>query len=145
MAREGCSLLVLVVRPKKQKVDKEKATTSKTKPSTDKPVKTSDSKAGKASTDAKITKLDQRWSVGFNGLEALLMARTPDREPTFQTVKVAANHYLLTLSSSQPMKSSLHHFLKINLELTPLLPSIILPANITKTNPSIKSRHTERQ
>ena len=40
-------------------------------------------KPTKSSTDTKI-------ADKFNHLEALLMARTLDKEPTFQTVKVAA-------------------------------------------------------
>ena len=44
---------------KKKKVQKEKATTSKAKLSTDKPGKSvSDSRSAKASTDAKIAELD---------------------------------------------------------------------------------------
>ena len=39
-----------------------------------------------------MVQTDQKWSDHFNKLEALLMARTLDWEPTFQTVKVAPTH-----------------------------------------------------
>ena len=70
-------------------MEKEKATTSKAKLCTDKPAKSvSESMSAKVSTEAKIAELDQKWSDHFNRQEALLMARTLDREPTFSTVKV---------------------------------------------------------
>ena len=78
---------------KKKKVEKEKATTTKAKLSTEKPAKSvSDSRSAKASTDAKIVELDQKWSDHFNKLEALLIPSTLDRELTFQTVEVAPTH-----------------------------------------------------
>ena len=59
----------------KKKVEKEKA-----KSSTDKPAKSgTDSRSAKASTDARIEELDQKWSDRFDWLEALLLARTLDR------------------------------------------------------------------
>ena len=76
---------------KGKKVEKDKVSTSKSKPSTDKPVKTTE-KPAKSSTDSKIPELDQKWLDWFNRLETLLMARTLDREPTFQTVNVAPTH-----------------------------------------------------
>ena len=76
---------------KPKKVEKDKGSTSKSKPSTDKPVKTAD-KPARSSTDSKVAELDQKCSVRFNRLEDLLMARTLDREPTFQTVKVALTY-----------------------------------------------------
>ena len=79
---------------KQKKMEKEKATTSKAKSSTDKPAKpvSDSSRSARASTDSKIAELNQKWSHRFNRIEALLMARTLDREPTFQTVKVAPTH-----------------------------------------------------
>ena len=74
-----------------KKVEKDKGSTSKSKPSTDKPVKTAD-KLARSSTDSKIAELDQKWSDRFNRLEALLMAKTLDSEPTFQKVKLAPTH-----------------------------------------------------
>ena len=80
---------------KRKKVEKEKATATKAKSSTDKHINSlSDSSSlDRASTDAKIAELDQKWSDRFNRFGALLMARTLDRQqPTFQTVKVALTH-----------------------------------------------------
>ena len=55
---------------KPKKVEKEKATTSKAKSSTDKPAKSgTDSRLAKVSTDAKISELDQKWSDPFNCLD----------------------------------------------------------------------------
>ena len=76
---------------KAKKVEKEKATSSEVKSCSDKPAKpVSDSRrSAKASTDARFAELNQKWSDRFNRLEALLLARTMDKEPTFQTVIVA--------------------------------------------------------
>ena len=72
-------------------MEKEQARTSKAKSSTVKPAKSvSDScRSARASTEAKIAELDQMWSDRFIQLQALLMARTLDRELTVQIVKVA--------------------------------------------------------
>ena len=65
---------------KKKKEEKEKAPATRAKLSTDKPAKSvSDSRSARASTDAQIEELNQKWSNCFNWLEALLMARTLDR------------------------------------------------------------------
>ena len=72
-------------------MEKDKGSTSKAKPSYERPVKPAD-KPTKSSTDSKIAELDQKWSDRFIHLEALLMARTLDNEPTFQTVKVEPTH-----------------------------------------------------
>ena len=78
---------------KSRKVEKDTASMSKSKSSANKPLKSSVKKPVQASsTDTKIAELDQKWSDQFNRLEALLMARTLNREPTFQTVKVAPTH-----------------------------------------------------
>ena len=80
---------------KKKRVykDKDKATNSKSKPHSEKPVKsTKDSKPTKDSTDQKFDDLDQKWSDQFNRLEALLLAKILAKEPTFQTIKVAPSH-----------------------------------------------------
>ena len=80
------------VGKKQKKVEKEKATT-KAKSYTDESAKSVlDSRSAKASTDTKLAELDQKWSERFNRLEALLMARTLDKESTFQMVKVAPCH-----------------------------------------------------
>ena len=58
--------------------------------------------------------MEQKWSDRFNRLEALLLAKTLDREPTFSAVKVTPTHappanvissepFLKPSSSSQPM------------------------------------------
>ena len=78
-------------KKKAKKVEKDKGSTSKAKPSYERPVKPAD-KPTKSSTDSKIAELDQKWSDRFNHLEALLMARSLDNEPTFQTVKVEPTH-----------------------------------------------------
>ena len=44
------------------------------------------------STNQKLEVMEQRWSDRFNRLEALLLAKTLDREPTFSTVKVTPTH-----------------------------------------------------
>ena len=51
---------------------------------------TDQEKATTSTTDSSISDLDNKWSDGFNWLEALLMAKTLDRpqDPTFSTVKV---------------------------------------------------------
>ena len=36
--------------------------------------------------------MEQKWSDRFNRLEALLLAKTLDREPTFSAVKVTPTH-----------------------------------------------------
>ena len=47
----------------------------------------------KSSADARIDDLDLKWSERFNRLEALLIAKTLDRqEPTFAPVKVTPTH-----------------------------------------------------
>ena len=59
-------------------------------------VKASSSKSSKAhrsSPDTRIEELDQKWSERFNRLEALLLAKSLDRqEPTFTSVKVTPAH-----------------------------------------------------
>ena len=76
---------------KVKKVEKDKGSTSKAKELSKKAVKPAD-KPTKSSADSKIAELDQKWSDWFNWLEALLMGRTLDKKPTFQTVKVALTH-----------------------------------------------------
>ena len=80
---------------KNKKVEKEEAPATRAKSSIDKPAKCgTDSRSAKASNDARIEELDQKWSDQFNLLEALSLARTLDRsqEPNFQIVKVATTH-----------------------------------------------------
>ena len=78
-------------KEKKKKVTSEE----KTKISASKPAKSSTDKSGKSATDSRSAKpstedrivaLDQKWSDRFNQLKALWMARTLERELTFQAV-----------------------------------------------------------
>ena len=96
-------------RKKEEKKKEKKATTSK-KP--DKSVKSSH-RPSTESTDQKFELMEQKWSDRFNRLEALLLAKTLDREPTFSAVKVTPTHappanaissepFLKPSSSSQP-------------------------------------------
>ena len=79
---------------KKKKEDK--------KVSSSKPVKSSHRPSAE-STDQKLEVMEQKWSDRFNRLEALLLAKTLDREPTFSTVKVAPTHAPpATAISSEP-------------------------------------------
>ena len=73
---------------KKKKEDKKVSSSKPVKP--DKPVQ-------------KLEVMEQKWSDRFNRLEALLLAKTLDREPTFSTVKVAPTHAPpATAISSEP-------------------------------------------
>ena len=124
---------------KKKKVEKEKAPSKKpAKSSPDKPAKSvSGRRWARASTDTRINELDQKWSDHFNQLEALLMARTLDRqESTFQThaliLHQPVSSGLPTPSSRRPTSRTL--FCQICLEPTLLLPSNSLPANLTLTD-----------
>ena len=93
-------------RKKEEKKKEKKATTSK------KSVKSSH-RPSTESTDQKLELMEQKWSDRFNRLEALLLAKTLDQEPTFSTVKVTPTHappanaissqpFLKPSSSSQP-------------------------------------------
>ena len=75
-------------RKKEEKKKEKKATTSK-KP--DKSVKSSH-RPSTESTDQKLELMEQKWSDRFNRLEALLLAKTLDQEPTFSAVKVTPTH-----------------------------------------------------
>ena len=100
-----------VEKRKKEEKKEKKATTSRpVKP--DKSVKSSH-RPSTESTDQKLELMEQRWSDRFNRLEALLLAKTLDREPTFSAVKVTPTHappanvissepFLKPSSSSQP-------------------------------------------
>ena len=98
-----------VEKRKKEEKKEKKASTSK-KP--DKSVKSSHPPSTE-STDQKFELMEQKWSDRFNWLEALLLAKTLDREPTFSAVKVTPTHappanvissqpFLKPSSSSQP-------------------------------------------
>ena len=102
MARGHCSPLVLVNRLETRKRWTRTRLPCLKLRHTVKCVK--DSKPTKESTDLKIAVLDQKWSDRFNHLEALLLAKTLDKEPTFQTVKVAPSHSPLAgvVKSTQP-------------------------------------------
>ena len=85
---------------KKKKEDKKVSSSKPVKP--DKPVKSSHRPSAE-STDQKLEVMEQKWSNRFNRLEALLLAKTLDREPTFSTVKVAPTHAPpATAISSEP-------------------------------------------
>ena len=74
---------------KKKKEDKKVASSKPVKP--DKSVKSSHRSSGE-STDQKLEVMEQKWSDCFNRLEALLLAKTLNREPTFSAVKVTPTH-----------------------------------------------------
>ena len=77
---------------KKKNIHPDKPQSSKeSKTSTDKPSK-SLTKSHRSSPDTRIDELDQKWSERFNRLEALLLSRSLDKEPTFSTVKVTPAH-----------------------------------------------------
>ena len=85
---------------KKKKEDKKVSSSKPVKP--DKPVKSSHRPSAE-STDQKLEVMEQKWSDRFNRLEALLLAKTLDREPTFSTVKVTPTHAPpATAISSEP-------------------------------------------
>ena len=69
----------------KKSSSSDKKTASKPSTSSEKPVKLPTTH--RSSADARIDELDQKWSVKFNRLEAILLAKTMDKEPTFCTVK----------------------------------------------------------
>ena len=112
----------------------------------------------KASTDAKIDELYQKWSDRLNRLEALLLAKTLDQpqEPTFQTIKVAATHsppagvVRSTEPFIKPTDPSLHQSTddqlpKIYMESTLLLQSNSLPVNLTNLTPTGLRRQTDQR
>ena len=74
--------------------EKPKAHSSKDpKTGTDKASKSVSSKSHRSSPDARIDELDQKWAERFNRLEALLLAKSLDKqEPAFTTVKVTPAH-----------------------------------------------------
>ena len=49
--------------------------------------KTAPTKPARSTTDNNIEALDQKWSECFSRLVAMLVARSFQQEPTFQTVK----------------------------------------------------------
>ena len=62
-----------------------------TKTSSDKPSK-SLTKTHRSSPDTRIDELDQKWSERFNRLEAILLSKSMDKEPTFAPIKVTPAH-----------------------------------------------------
>ena len=74
--------------------EKPKAHSSKDpKTGTDKASKSGTSKSHRSSPDARIDELDQKWAERFNRLEALLLAKSLDKqEPAFTSVKVTPAH-----------------------------------------------------
>ena len=82
----------MLVLKRRRNPTQSKAHSSKdSKPVSDKPSK-SFSKTHRSSPDTRIDELDQKWSDRFNRLEALLLAKSLVREPTFTTVKVTPAH-----------------------------------------------------
>ena len=82
-------------KKKTNPAEKGKSSSSKDKAaSAEKPSKSLSSKTHRSSPDTKIEELDQKWSERFNRLEALLLAKSLDRqEPTFSSsIKVAPAH-----------------------------------------------------
>ena len=71
---------------KKKSSSSDKKSASKSSTSSEKPAKSPTTH--RSSADARIDELDQKWSDRFNRLEASLLAKTMDKEPTFSTVKV---------------------------------------------------------
>ena len=80
-------------KKKKRKANPfEKKSSSKlTKFSEEKPSKSSPH-SHRSSADSRIDELDLKWSKRFNRLEALLLAKSLDKEPTFAPVKVTVTH-----------------------------------------------------
>ena len=79
--------------------DKKKKNNQPDKPHSSKDSKTSADKPSKSLTnthrsspDTRIEELDQKWSERFNRLEALLLSKSLDKEPTFSSVKVTPAH-----------------------------------------------------
>ena len=97
---------------KKKKVEEKKSVKSKSS--------TSSSRQAPVSTDQRFKELDQKWWDQFNWLEALLLAKTLDRqqELTFNTVEVAPTH-------SPPVNvirsTALHQANRPTIKLTDLL------------------------
>ena len=81
-------------KKKSNPAEKVKSSSSKDKAATtEKPSKSLSSKAHRSSPDTRIEELDQKWSERFNGLAALLLAKSLDRqELTFASIKVAPAH-----------------------------------------------------
>ena len=87
--------------------EKVKAHPSKeSKTVTDKTSKSLATKTHRSSPDTRIDELDQKWSERFNRLEAFLLAKSLDREPTFATMKVSPALLPVQLSP-QNLSSSL--------------------------------------
>ena len=79
--------------------DKKKKNNQPDKPHSSKDSKTAADKPSKSLTkthrsspDTRIDELDQKWSERFNRLEALLLSKSLDKDPTFSTVKVTPAH-----------------------------------------------------
>ena len=75
-------------KPAEKKKTEEK---KEKKVATSKPVNSSHRPSAE-SADQKLEVMEQRWSDRFNRLEALLSAKTLDREPTVSAVKVTPTH-----------------------------------------------------
>ena len=75
---------------------KDKKTTSekpKSSKSSDKPIKSVETRPSRSSADDRIDELDKKWADRFNRLESLLLSKSLDQpEPTFQAPKVAPTH-----------------------------------------------------
>ena len=80
-------------KKKKKPNPQEKKTSAKHHKSGEEKSSKSPPQAHKSSADSRIDELDLKWSERFNRLEALLIAKTLDRqEPTFAPIKVTPTH-----------------------------------------------------
>ena len=88
---------------KKKSSSSDKKPPTKHSKSSEKPAKSPTTL--RSSADARIDELDQKWSDRFNRLEALLLAKTMDKEPTFSTVKVAPTSSAPPGITNKPVRS----------------------------------------
>ena len=125
---------------KSRKVEKDKVSTSKSKSSADKLVKTSDKKLAQASsTDTKISELNQKWSDRFNRLELCSWLGLWIKNPLYRLLKLyrPTFYQLAQLGLQSPsscrqtdLLPSRHHLLLNCLVRTPLLQSISPPVKL---------------
>ena len=71
--------------------------------------------------------MEQKWSDRFNRLEALLLAKTLDQEPTFSAVKVTPTHLRPVLSVLSPFSDHQINLLHLHSHLTDRLPLLHRP------------------
>ena len=121
-------------KKKTNPAEKVKASSSKDKAATaEKPSKSLSSKTHRSSPNTRIEELDQKWSVRFNRLEALLLAKSLDRqERTFTSVKVAPHTHLL-LSRQSPLSHSSDLKLQVRRLLTSPLRDKLPTSHMNRT------------